>query len=264
MPSPSKRHALTSRLGEVRIDILGVTRTRNLPPTYEIFGQITGRGVTRAGIYLDGKLFQRIPTTGSANYTSFDQQIVARGGSTTIRAYSLGNQFVEQSVDLLDAGDTAELRDYVDRGPVVTAPLAAAGIAIQITGILPAGGSLYIVNGIISGPDIASAGLYQNGVLAQNIGVVTGLTGILGALIPGSSRSINFSAPFNPYAGTATIRAFNSTGAFTEQAVVVAGLPPSGAPWPTSAYGAAGTVPPGGRIPPSGYPNRLGPTRPLW
>jgi hypothetical protein len=262
LPSPSKRHTLASKLGDVRINILGVTRTRNLPPTYEIFGQIIGRGITSAGIYLDGNLLQRIPITDSASYTSFDQQIVAQGGSTTIRAYSVGNQFIEQSVDLLDAEDNSEFRDNANSGLLTPAPVAGAGIAIQVTGVRPAGGSLYLVNGIISGPDIASAGLYQNGVLAQNIVVATGLTGALGALIPGWSHSINFSARFNPYVGPATVRAFNSAGAFTEQPVVIAGVSPSTAPWPT--YSATGTAPFGRGLPPSGYPNRLGSTRPLW
>ncbi|MBV8356489.1 MAG: hypothetical protein JO189_00925, partial [Deltaproteobacteria bacterium] len=227
MPSPSKRHTLGSKLGDVRINLLGVTRVRKLPPTYEIIGNISGRGITRAGIYLDGRLLQPIPITDSANYTSFDQQIVARSGSTTIRAYSVGNQFVEQPMDLFDAEDTSELADYRGGSLVPAAPMSAAGIAVQITGIRPMAGSLYAVSGIISGPDIVSAGLYQNGMLAQNIALTNGLAGVLGALIPGSSRSINFNARFNPYAGPVSIRAFNSTGAYAEQPVVVAGVSPS-------------------------------------
>ena len=264
LPSPSKRHTLASKLGDVRISILGVTRTRDVPPTYEIFGQIIGSGITRAGIYRDGKLLQGIPTSDSANYTSFDQQIVALGAATTIRAYSVGNQFIEQPVDLLDAEDNSEVQDNANSGLLTTAPAAGAGIAIQLNGVRPLGGSLYLVTGVISGPEVASAGLYQNGVLAQNIAVATGLTGALGALIPGWSHSINFSARFNPYAGPATIRAFNSMGAFTEQPVVIAGVSPSNAPWPNSAYSATGTAPFGRGVSPSGYPNRLGSTRPLW
>jgi hypothetical protein len=264
MPSPSKRHTLGSKLGDVRINLLGVTRVRNLPPTYEIIGQISGRGITRAGIYLDGRLLQPIPITDSANYTSFDQRIVAQSGSTTIRAYNVGNQFIEQSVDLFDAEDTSELADYRDGTLVTATPMSAAGIAVQITGIRPVAGSLYVVSGIISGPDIVSAGLYQNGVLAQSIALASGLAGALGALIPGSSRSINFNARFNPYAGPATVRAFNSTGACAEQPVVVAGVSPSGAPWPTSPYSGPGNLPFGGGSSASPYGNRLGPTRPLW
>jgi hypothetical protein len=108
MPSPSKRHTMVSKLGGVGIELFSVTRTRILPPTYEIVGQITGRGITRAGIYLDGRLIQPIPIIDSANYTSFDQRVVVQGGSMTIRAYSVGNQFVEQSVDLFNAEDASE------------------------------------------------------------------------------------------------------------------------------------------------------------
>jgi hypothetical protein len=107
IPSPSKRHTLGSKLGDVQINIQTVRRTGNLPPTYEIIGQIAGRGITRAGIYLNGRLLQSIPITSSARFTSFDQRVVARGGSTTIRAYSVGNQSIEQPVDLSEAGDAA-------------------------------------------------------------------------------------------------------------------------------------------------------------
>src|SRR5262249_6944794 len=44
MPSPSKRRTLGNKLADVRINITSVTRTGNLPPTYEIVGQIQGRG----------------------------------------------------------------------------------------------------------------------------------------------------------------------------------------------------------------------------
>jgi hypothetical protein len=108
MPSPSKRHTLVSKLGGVGIKLFSVMRTGNLPPTCEIVGQITGRGITRAGIYLDGRLLEPIPIIDSANYTSFDQRVVAQGGSLTIRAYSVGNQYVEQSVDLVNSEDASE------------------------------------------------------------------------------------------------------------------------------------------------------------
>jgi len=102
--SPSKRHSLGSKLADMEINILSVKRTNNLPPTYEIVGQIAGRGITRAGIYLDGRLLQSIPIVDSAEYTSFDQRVVVQGGSTTIRAYSVGSRFTEQPVDLFEAG----------------------------------------------------------------------------------------------------------------------------------------------------------------
>ena len=266
MPSPSKRHTLGSRLGDVRINILGVTRTGNLPPTYEIVGQITGRGITRAGIYLEGRLLQPIPIIPSANSTSFNQRIVAQSGSTTIRAYTIGDQFIEQPVDMFDAEDPSMLSD-AGGGTLVattpaTIPMSATAMAIQITGVRPVAASLYVVSGVISGPDIASAGLYQNGVLAENISVGNGLAGALAALIRGSPRSFNFNARFNPYAGPATVRAFDRTGAYTEQPVVVAGISPYRASrnYP---YNGAGTFPYGGGLPMSRFPN-VGSTRPLW
>ena len=266
MPSPSKRHTLGSKLGDVRINILGVTQTGNLPPTYEIVGQITGRGITRAGIYLEGRLLQPIPIIPSANSTSFNQRIVAQSGSTTIRAYSIGDQFIEQPLDLFDAEDASVLSDAGEGTLVATTPAAipmsATAMAIQITGVRPVAASLYVVSGVISGPDIASAGLYQNGVLAENISVGNGLAGALAALMRGSSRSFNFNARFNPYAGPATVRAFDRTGAYTEQPVVVAGISPYGASrnYP---YNGAGTFPYGGGLPMSRFPN-VGSTRPLW
>jgi hypothetical protein len=260
LPSPSKRHTLASKLGDVRISILRLVRVGNLPPAYELAGQIEGRGITRAGIYLNGRLLQAIPISRSANNTSFDQRFTVRAGTPTIRAYSLGSQFVEQQVDLFEAEDAAELSDYSDGGLITTAPIAPAGIAVQITSIRPLAGGLYLVSGVVSGADIASAGLYQNGVLAENINPSGGLAGVLGALMPGSARSINFNVRFNPYAGPAAIRAFNRTGAFTEQPIVVAGIPPYGAAPPSSPYG----VPLVGGPPANMYRNRLGSSRPLW
>jgi hypothetical protein len=236
-PSPSKRQTLSSNLGDVRINIRNVTQTGNLPPAYEIVGQIAGRGITRAGIYLDGRLLQRIPVARSANSTNFDQRIVAQGGAATIRAYGVGDQFVEQSVDLFDAED-ASFADTRSGAFATTAPAFPSGIAVQISAIRPVAGNLYVVSGIISGADVVSAGLYQNGVLAQNINLGSGLTGVLGALIGGNSRSINFDARFNPYAGPASIRAFSSTGAYSEQPIMVAGMAPYGRSWPNSpSYG---------------------------
>jgi hypothetical protein len=104
LPSPSKRHALVSKLGDVQIRILNVKRTSDFPPTYEIIGEIAGRGITRAGIYLNGRLLQSIPIIDSADDTRFERRIIVREGSTVIRAYTAGNYFVEQPIDLSDAG----------------------------------------------------------------------------------------------------------------------------------------------------------------
>ncbi|MBV8775117.1 MAG: hypothetical protein JO166_22700, partial [Deltaproteobacteria bacterium] len=232
LPSPSKRHTLGSRLGDVTISVLRVTRIANQPPTYAIFGQIVGDGITRAGVYLKGRLIKRIPIVKGSKLTSFDQQIIARAGPTTIRAYSVGNSFVEQPVDLYDAADAADIADYPDDATAMATPMTAARIAVQITSIRALAAGTYLVNGIISGNNVASAGLYQNGVLAQNINLSPGIAGALTSLIPGASRSINFSVRFNPYAGPAVIRAFDGTGAYSEQPLIVAGISPYAPVWP--------------------------------
>jgi hypothetical protein len=264
LPSPSKRHTMASRLGDVTINVLHVTRTANLPPTYEIVGQITGKGITHAGIYLNGRLVRPIQIMSGSNYTSFNQPIVARAGPTTIRAYSLGNQFIEQSVDLDDATDPSDVADYPDDAVAMATPLMAPRIAVQITSIRALGGGTYLISGSIAGNNVVSAGLYQNGVLAQNINPSAGLAGALAALIPGASRSINFGVRFNPYAGPATIRAFDSTGAYTEQPVIVVGISPNTPRWPNSVYGGTGSVPYGTGLSASPYRNWPATSPPHW
>lgn len=264
LPSPSKRHTLGSRLGDVTINVLRVTRIANQPPTYAIFGQIAGRGITHAGIYLKGRLIQPIPIVKGSNFTGFDQQIIARAGPTTVRAYSVGNHFIEQPVDLSDAADASDVADYPDDATAMAMPMTAARIAVQITSIRALAAGTYLVSGIISGNNVRSAALYQNGVLAQNINLSGGIAGALTALIPGASRSLNFSVHFNPYAGPAVIRAFDGTGAYAEQPVIVAGLSPYAPGWPNSLYGGTGGPPYGTRLPSSHYPNRPGMAPPLW
>jgi hypothetical protein len=264
MPSPSKRHTLASKLGDVRIDIAAVTETGAMPPTYEIAGQISGRGITRAGIYLDGRLVRPIPITPSASLTNFHQRIVAKGGVATIRAYAIGDQFVEQSVDLSDATVASAPSETANSSFIATTPIPPTGIAVQITGVRPVTANLYTVNGIISGPDIASAGLYQNGMLAQNINLGSGLASALGGLLNGGSRSISFKIRFNPYVGPATIRAFDSTGTYTEQPVAPAplaphiGIPPYGGVSPNAPGSGAGTFPYRGGVGAGAYPSGLG------
>lgn len=113
MPSPSKRHTLVSRLGDAQIQILSVARTSDFPPIYEVVGQIEGRGITRAGIYANGRLLQSIPVVNSADYTDFRQRIMVRQGSIVIRAYTAGNNFVEQPIDF--AGDSETSLPYNSR-----------------------------------------------------------------------------------------------------------------------------------------------------
>lgn len=219
-PSPSKRHTLGGHLGNVQINVLGLTQLQTMPPTYDVVGQISGGGVTRAGIYVDGRLIKQIPIEDGGSFTSFDQRFPMNGAAATIRAYGVGDQFVESSLDL-SSGTGVALSPGV--------PMAPQGPVIQITGVRPFGSNVYVVTGVISGPSLSSAGLYQNGMLRQNINVGGLLGGILGAFTPGSFRNTSFSVQFNPSFGPATIRAFDSSGAYTEQPIMAGGASPFGA-----------------------------------
>jgi hypothetical protein len=262
-PSPSKRRTLGGHLGNVQINVLGVSQTATSPPTYDVVGQIAGQGVTRAGIYIDGRLVKKIPVQHGGGFMSFDQRFIMNGGEATVRAYGVGNQFVESSVDV--SSGVAALAPAV--------PMMPEGLAIQITAVRPVSVNLYVVSGLVSGRNLASAGLYQNGMLVQNLNLGGGIGGILGALIPGSNRNVNFSARFNPNGGQTSIRAFDTSGAYTEQPVMAGGISPYG--YGSNPY--AGMNPFGmpanpyyGGPPSSPYLSnpytrpRTPPTRPLW
>ncbi len=263
LPSPSKRHTLGSRLADVHVTVMSLNRIANLPPTYEVVGRISGQGITRAGIYLDGRLIQTIPIVPGAKEISFDRQFRAEGGQTSIRAYSVGNRFIEEPLALDEASDPNELSAYANRATVLTAPISSAPVAIALSAIRPLGGGMYLVDGVISGANLATAGLYQNGVLVQNINLNSGMGGALGALA-GVPRSVNFSVRFNPSAGPATIRAFDRTGAFAEQPILVAGSVPYIAGSPNSL--SAGVANPlyGRSIPNVHYPSGRSFSAPLW
>jgi hypothetical protein len=102
---------------------------------------------------------------------------------------------------------------------------SGSGILVQIAAVGPITSNLYVVSGVISGHRLSGAGLYQNGMLMQKIAINGGgIGGVLGALIPGGSQNVNFNVRFNPQAGPATIRAFDSSGAYNEQPIVIAGI----------------------------------------
>jgi hypothetical protein len=261
LPSPSKRHTRGGKMGNVQVNVLAMSQVETSPPTYEAIGQIVGSGITRAGIYVNRRLVKTIAIEESAGFTSFDETFPMNGGVATVRAYGVGNQFVEKPLEI--ANDVTAL---APTAPV--APMAPPGLAVQITTVRPITSNLYVVAGVVSGRNIASAGLYQNGALVQNLNLGGGLAGILGAIVPGASRSVNFTAQFNPYAGPASVRAFDTSGGFTEQPVMVAGVNPYGAspyagtnPYGANPYGGVnpfgapanpyyGTSPPGSYMPP--------------
>jgi hypothetical protein len=263
-PSPSRRHTLGGRLANVAITVLGVTQTASTPPTYEVVGQIDGQGVTRAGIYVDGRMVKTLAVEDGDDLTNFDERFVMNGNAATIRAYGAGNQFVENAVDL--ANGLASAQPLPPPGPFAYAVRPSApGIGVLITSLNPGPGNIYTVAGTVSGPNIASAGLYQNGVLAQAIKVSGGIGGTLGGalggsgglgsmlgnLIPGTSQTVNFNLRFNPSAGYASIRAYDRTGNYTEQPIMAGGANPYGA------------VNPYAGVNPYGAMNPYGATRPV-
>jgi len=233
--SPSKRHTLGGRLVGVQINVLGLTQLESMPPTYDVVGQISGGGVTHAGIYVDGRLIKKIPIEDGGGFTSFDQRFAMNGAAATIRAYGVGDQFIESSLDLSSGTGVA-----MSPGE----PMAPQGLAIQITGVRPFASNMYVVTGVISGRNLSSAGLYQNGMLTQNISVGGLLGGILGALTPGTYRNTTFTVQFNPNLGPATVRAFDNSGGYAEQPVMAGGVSPFGSnpyaganPYGMSPYG---------------------------
>ncbi|HEY6418891.1 MAG TPA: hypothetical protein VIX59_07810 [Candidatus Binataceae bacterium] len=95
------------RLTNVQINVLGVVPSISAPGSYEVVGQISGAGVRRAGVYLGGRLVKTIPIT-LGSYSSFDVSFPMRSGAgaATIRAYGLGSDFVEASIETADNGMT--------------------------------------------------------------------------------------------------------------------------------------------------------------
>jgi hypothetical protein len=86
-------------LTNVQINVLGVMPSPSQPGSYEVIGQISGAGVHRAGVYENGRLMKSIPISGGA-YNSFDVIFqMAPGQQASIRAYGVGSNFVEASVD---------------------------------------------------------------------------------------------------------------------------------------------------------------------
>jgi hypothetical protein len=106
--SPSRRHlhsrdnsgANLSPPTDVQINVLGVTPSQN--NSYQVVGQISGEGIKRAGIYVDGRLVTPIPVAGG-QYASFNVSFTMLGKSAAIRVYGNGNNYVESELDLSSA-----------------------------------------------------------------------------------------------------------------------------------------------------------------
>ncbi len=121
IPSYSSRSRPHNRLGGgtltgVRINVISVNQS--IPGQYEVTGQISGPGVRRAGIYVNGRLVSPISITNGAGINNFDTTFQMMGGGATIRAYGLGGNFVETAVNL----GTSNMPMY--SGPMVVNPYA--------------------------------------------------------------------------------------------------------------------------------------------
>jgi hypothetical protein len=235
---------------------------------YLVRGQISGSHLKRAGIYVGGRLAQSIPLnhgTGS-HVTNFAQSFTDVGSEATIRVYRTRHDYSESSINLATAGTgnpVASNSTSTSITPmIVGAPIGGAfganpnGLAVQITSVQPMASSLYVVTGNISGRNLASAGIYQNGMLVQSLSVSGGhglggsIGGLISSLIPGSSHSVSFSGRFNPLMGFATVRAYDTNGMMAEQPIMAGGygMNPYGAntymrnPYTGMTYGGVGTT----------------------
>lgn len=107
--SPSRRHMHANDnlapLTDVQINILGVQQSMSATNGYQVIGQIAGANVHRAGIYIDGRLVQPIAVSAGSD-TSFNVSFTMFGKEATIRAYGVGNNYVESSIDLNVANGT--------------------------------------------------------------------------------------------------------------------------------------------------------------
>ncbi len=107
--SPSRRHLRAgdslAPLTDVQINILSVQQSISEPGSYQVIGQIAGNNVHRAGIYIDGRLVKPIAVTAGSD-TSFNVSFMMLGKDATIRAYGVGSNYVESSIDLSAASGT--------------------------------------------------------------------------------------------------------------------------------------------------------------
>ncbi|MGH7906613.1 MAG: hypothetical protein ACREP6_08295 [Candidatus Binataceae bacterium] len=87
-------------MGAVRINITSVNLVNAMPHDYELIGQISGVGVHRAGVFVNGRLMRRIPLVNGAAVSNFDVQFATLYKQATIRAYGLGSNYVETSINL--------------------------------------------------------------------------------------------------------------------------------------------------------------------
>src|SRR5262249_20716104 len=158
---------------DIRIRIDSLSMADPAMHQYMVRGQIAGSDLERAGIYVDGKLAQDIPINRSPGMhaSDFGQSFTALGSEATIRVYRSRRNFTVSSIDLASASTGNELTGpaVIDStlGGAYGGGLNPGQLAVQITNLQAAAPSLYVVSGIISGRNVASAGIYQNGVMTS-------------------------------------------------------------------------------------------------
>jgi hypothetical protein len=97
----------------VQINVIFADEVMDQPGNFQVVGQISGSGVRRAGVYVDGRMVTPIAIS-PGSYSSFDVTFpLLAGKAATIRAYGAGSNFVEASVDTSDDDTT------VMRGPTM-------------------------------------------------------------------------------------------------------------------------------------------------
>jgi hypothetical protein len=100
----------------VQINVIFADEVMDQPGNFQVVGQISGSGVHRAGVYVDGRMVRPIAIS-AGSYNSFDVTFpLLAGKAATIRAYGAGSNYVEASVDTSDGGMT------VMRGPAMYPP----------------------------------------------------------------------------------------------------------------------------------------------
>jgi hypothetical protein len=223
--SPSKAHVRSlkaRRFGDVQIRISSVQAADPMRHEFQIAGQIAGSGIERAAIFVDGRESTEIPVTRGEGFTttSFSQSFEMDGRQATIRVFGPEDRYIESSIRLEGAP-----------GLGAAIPANSNQLAVQINSLQPANGMIYAVAGTISGRNLASAALFQNGMAVQQIAVTGGL---LGGLVPSIYRQVNFNVQYNAGAGMATIRVFDTSGGWAEQPLMA---PVGASPLGTSPYG---------------------------
>ncbi|MDO8433035.1 MAG: hypothetical protein Q7S58_11565 [Candidatus Binatus sp.] len=101
--SPSRRRMgagpSLGGLTDVQINVIDAEEVMGAPGNVEVVGQIAGRGVKRAGVYVNGRLAKAIPLS-AGGFSGFDVTFpMPPRSDAKIRAYGNGADFVEASID---------------------------------------------------------------------------------------------------------------------------------------------------------------------